>query len=136
MCYNTKIKYVEMKNLNAVPIYMFSGNSSLITAKLDNASIIGHSAFTNCTNLQYIEFPNVTVLSNSNNWNGNYVLSTFYNCQNLSVLVFGASQAVSFSGTFNGFLNNTPMYTSTYLGYFGSIYVRKSLIGKYVAESR
>lgn len=136
MCWDAKIKYIEMKNLDAVPIYMFSGNSSLITAKLDNASIIGYSTFTNCTNLQYIEFPNVTVLSNSNNWNGNYVLSTFYNCQKLSVLVFGASQSVNFSGTFNGFLNNTPLYTSTYLGYFGSIYVRKSLIGKYIADSR
>ena len=125
-----------MKNLNAIPIYMFSGNSSLITAKLDNASMIGYSAFTNCTNLQYIEFPNVTVLSNYNYWGDNYVMSTFYNCQKLSVLVFGASQAVSFSGTFNGFLNYTPISTSTYLGYFGSIYVQKSLIAKYAAEPK
>ena len=63
-------------------------------------------------------------------------MSTFYNCQKLSVLVFGASQAVSFSGTFNGFLNNTPMISSTQLGYFGSIYVRKSLIDRYVGESK
>ena len=63
-------------------------------------------------------------------------MSTFYNCQKLSVLVFGASQTVSFSGTFNGFLHYTPMSTSTYLGYFGSIYVQKSLIAKYAAESK
>ena len=136
MCDNTKIEYVEMKNLNAIPTYMFYGNSSLITAKLDNASMIGCSAFTDCTNLQYIEFPNVTVLSNYDYWGGNYVMSTFYNCQKLSVLVFGASQTVSFSGTFNGFLHYTPMSTSTYLGYFGSIYVQKSLIAKYAAESK
>ena len=28
------------------------------------------------------------------------------------------------------------MSTSTYLGYFGSIYVQKSLIAKYAAESK
>ena len=45
---------------------------------------------------------------------------------------------ISFSATglYNSCFYNTPITNSSYLGYFGSFYVPKSLLAAYVTDSR
>lgn len=137
LCANTlRIRYLEARNLTSIPNYFCQGNASLVTGKFDNASIIGFTAFSNCTSFEYVEFPKVTALSYYTQYNYMYTSYTFYNCQKLSVIVFGASEMVRVPGNWNYCFNGTPITNSTYLGYYGSIYVRKSLIGKYITNSR
>lgn len=59
---------------------------------------------------------------------GNYA---FYSCRKLSSLYLMGSSVVSLGGT--NVFTYTPMSVSTYLGYFGSIYVPASLLTAYQA---
>ena len=65
---------------------------------------------------------------------------TFYNCTNLqSVYLLGSSVCTfnindpQYSSKINArtVFNNTPIQNSSYLGYYGSIYVPESLVEEY-----
>lgn len=92
--------------------------SALTTASFPNITSIGHYAFHGCSSLATASFPNVTRI-------GNYA---FQLCSKLSSLYFMGSMVASLGA---GAFFSTPMSVSTYLGYFGSIYVPASLLTAY-----
>ena len=101
--------------------YAFVQCYSLTTASSPNCSIIGHGAFQECSSLSSISFPNCLII-------GSYA---FYICSSLSKAYFLASSIPTLSNV--DVFQNTPMSNSSYLGYFGSIYVRASLLSQYQA---
>lgn len=112
--------------------YAFANCSSLTTASFPECTTIGSSAFANCYKLTSISFPSCTSIGGSAFANCSNLTTAslpecisigtgaFSNCSKLSQLYIGTSNC-SLANT-NTFLN-TPFSNSTYLGYFGSIYV-------------
>ena len=95
---------------------------SLENCVLTTCRILGNECFYGCSALSKIELPACAILSGS---------SVFQNCTSLSQLIFGTSRtAVGFLSYTNTFVG-TPMSDSSYLGYYGSIYVPDSLVESY-----
>lgn len=95
---------------------------SLENCVLTTCRILGNECFYGCSALPKIELPACARLSGS---------SVFQNCTSLSQLIFGTSRtAVGFLSYTNTFVG-TPMSDSSYLGYYGSIYVPDSLVESY-----
>ena len=83
----------------------------------------GSSIFQNCTSLRMISLPKCSYIS------GYYVFSS---CSNLSMFVIGTSYSsvCTLMDPYATFANS-PIRYSSYLGYFGSIYVPASLVDAY-----
>lgn len=115
-CYSlTSINLPECVSIN---YYVFQNCSNLQTISLPKCKTILDQAFTNCTKLQTISLPKLSSI-------GAYV---FQNCYSLSTAYFMNSSVVT-AGAY--IFYNTPMLYSSYLGYFGSIYVPASLLASY-----
>ena len=100
----------------------FGSCKSLSTVNLPSVAIIGASAFAYCSSLKTISLPAVTSITGY----------AFYNCSKLeSLYLFGSSVPSVKSYIFNG----SPIASSTLLGYFGSIYVRESLLASFQAAT-
>ena len=54
---------------------------------------------------------------------------TYNNCSKLSTIIMNGSNIPFIYGT--SIFSNTPITNSTYLGYYGSIYVPNSMVDKY-----
>jgi len=80
---------------------------------------IGSYAFNGCTSLTSVDFPACTSI-------GSYA---FLNCSSLTSLYLASISVASL--TDNNAFYSTPMNDSSYLGYYGSIYVPASLIDSY-----
>lgn len=104
----TSLKTVNLPHLSSVGYYGFSGCVALESIYLRGAKTIYSYAFTNCTSLKTISLPRCTGL----------ITSCFRSCRSLSAIYL--QERVYMSG--NAFIS-TPMSLSSYLGYFGSIYV-------------
>ena len=92
--------------------------SALTTISFPNCTFIGYSAFDLCSALTTVSFPNCTSISGY----------AFRKCINLSSFYFMGSSIPSILATT---FSNTPLSDSTYLGYYGSIYVPASLLASY-----
>lgn len=93
----------------------FTSCYSLREALFPNCTHIGNYAFNSCSNLATISFPNCIAISGA----------AFQSCKNLSRAIFdGLTVPVLDTGVFA----STPMLISSYLGYFGSIYVLASMV--------
>lgn len=116
-CYSlTTISFPKCTYINYQAFYYCS---SLTSAYFPECSILSDNAFRNCPNLAIVSFPKCATIAN-------YV---FNNCPKLESAYFMASSIISLGGT-NVFAF-TPMSFSSYLGYFGSIYVPSSLLASY-----
>lgn len=115
-CYKlTTISFPECTSIGA---QAFQSCSNLTSAYFPECSILLTSAFRNCSNLTIISFPKCTSI-------GSYVFSS---CSKLESAYFMGSSIISL-GT--NVFNFTPMVNSSYLGYYGSIYVPASLLASY-----
>lgn len=115
--------------------------SSLQTVSFSVCTSIGSSAFQNCTSLQLVDFPSCDRIFNAAFSKCTSLKiasfpkcttirsSAFYNCNSLSALYLLGSSVCALSAI-NAF-QYTPMSLSSYLGYFGSIYVPSSLVSRY-----
>ena len=104
----------------------FKSCPSLTNVELPVLSSIGVSAFHSCINLEKITLPNIRYFTSS----------VFYGCVKLSqVFLLGPNVAGIINYGNGGVFGNTPISKSTYLGYFGSIYVPASLYDSYMAVS-
>lgn len=136
----TSLATVSFPKATSIGADAFDGCWSLTTANFPNVTVIGASAFLTCLKLTTISFPNATSI-------GNYAFarcsllasvsfpkastigtSAFSGCSKLSALYLTGTSIVKLS--LNAF-KDTPMSNSTYLGYFGSIYVPTSLLASY-----
>ena len=93
--------------------------SSLTSAYFPECSILSNTVFRNCSNLAIVSFPKCISI-------GTYAFS---GCYSLTSAYFMASSIISLGGI--NVFSSTPMSDSSYLGYFGSIYVPASLLASY-----
>ncbi len=94
-------------------------NCNFLSINLSNCTEVGQSAFGACTSLRKVVLPNCSVIC----------FAAFSACYSLSELYLLSNSVVLLNG-FNWFYS-TPIVSSYYLGYFGSIYVRASLLSEY-----
>ena len=97
----------------------FSGCSSLQSISFPNCTSIGQNAFQNFSSLQSVSFP---ICSNIGS-------GAFVECVFLSAIYLLSSRVCTLTNS--DAFNYTPMSLSSYLGYFGSIYVPSSLVASY-----
>lgn len=135
----TALRSVDMPNLtkNAT----FSGCKLLSEVNLPNLSIVGGSAFQDCTSLKYLTLPSVTECSGGSFFRAGPSIIDLPICTKMS-----GSYGVAYTGTFKAlilrsstvcvldstsmFNNNTPLENGT-----GHIYVPRALVDSYKAAT-
>lgn len=154
---------INISNIFSVGNYTFQSCGSLISMNLPRVSSIGINAFFNCINLSEIKatylnslgqsalagcsnlknidaltIDNIAYLallncSNLESIKACYIdQSAIWNCTHLSniYLLTASSNAINIANQ----LSTTPIGNSTYLGYYGSIYVPSSRVSVYQAN--
>lgn len=109
------ISFPQCTTINRTAFWQCSNLNSIT---FSNCAIIGQGAFSNCFNLKFISFPKCTIISSY----------AFYYCSRLESLYFLTSTVPTIETTA---LTATPIVNSSYLGYYGSIYVPSSLLTDY-----
>ena len=84
---------------------------------------ISMSAFQGCSNLAFVRLTSVQSMAGY----------AFSGCNKLSVLDLQSCSSIPTIG--GGIFNNTPISKSTYLGYYGSIYVPTSLYNDFITNT-
>lgn len=115
----SKLESVDLPACMNISNYCFSYCSSLKTVSIPNCEYISGSAFYSCNELQEISLPKCSYIG------GN----TFAYCEKLES-VYLLSTSVCSLGYLTAF-SYTPISMSSYLGYFGSIFVPSSLVDAY-----
>ena len=119
----TNLETANFPSATTIASSAFSSCKYLIDISVPKVLYVSTNAFMMCSTLQTISLPSLSRMS-SNVFNG---------CTKLeSVYLLGSSVA---SGATNMFIN-TPIAVSTYLGYFGSIYVRTSLLASWQVKAQ
>ena len=98
---------------------MFSRCINLSSISIPNCSYRGNAAFSSCSSLLSISLPNCSFIGRS----------AFISCTKLESIYILSTSIPILSGS-NAFYS-TPLSLSTYLGYFGSIYVLSSLVDSF-----
>lgn len=123
---NKNLRYVNLPMLLYIVSYVFCACTNLESVNFPIVSDVGHSAFANCTNLSSLTFGSYE--------NPYFPSDCFIGCSNLETLVFpnlSSVNSLNYSSTFW----STPIYNSTILGYYGSIYVPTSMVSILQATS-
>ena len=100
----------------------FYSCTSLTSVNFPECMYIGSFAFLGCSSLTSVSFPACTDIG----------IAAFAGCSSLSRLYLTASSVVTLG--FSVF-DATPIRNSSYLGYYGSIYVPAELISSYQTAS-
>lgn len=98
---------------------MFSNIASLQTISVDSGVTIGSYCFSGCSNLSEVFVRNRTYLYNY----------AFSGCSKLSAFIIASPTEVN--DIYSSAFYNTAISNSTYLGYYGSIYVPSSYVQSY-----
>lgn len=122
---NLTIRDLQMPKLSTInQQYVFSG-LTIDALKLPNVSYVGQSYALANINAKYIAFKEISSF---------YSGSIFSNCTRLEKVVLNVSSMVRANSCYNMF-TSTPIANSTYLGYYGSIYVPASLLANFAMAS-
>lgn len=95
MCYNSKVKRLDLPNIASVGNYAFYGCTGLTTISFTNLLTLGNYAFYGCTGATTLSLPNCTTI-------GQYAL---YNCKNITTIYLPAVtevQSRGLAGTITG----------------------------------
>lgn len=118
----SKLTIVSLPKAAGIGSSAFGYCSLLTTATFPMATNIGSYAFYNCSSLTTANLPMIKNIGSN----------AFYNCSRLaSVYMTGSTVATLQTNVFN----NTPMSISTYLGHFGSFFVKESLLADWQAAN-
>lgn len=136
-----KIKGISFPKATSINQYAFNRCASLVSADLPLCVSIGANVFSSCYNLTDISVPNLQSIG----------VSAFFSCTKLATIslpslkslmgfafdyciklesVYITSPSVP-TGSTSSMFRSTPIANSSYLGYFGSIYVPASLVDSY-----
>lgn len=115
----SRLSNVSLPECTYVGEAAFRNNYLLRDVYIPKATYIGQTAFQNCSSISKIVLPNIQSISRS----------AFVNCGGLSEIYILTSSLCNLTSS-NAF-QNTPIQYSSYLGYFGSIYVPSSLVEAY-----
>lgn len=119
---NNKITAFDFPMLTQCGNYAFAQCSVLNSVSLPLLSSIGNNAFRSCKALKSVSLPALNSMGSS----------CFLQCSALeSVYLFNSVVASGATAMFN----STPMVASTYIGHFGSIYVRSSLLSAWKSKA-
>ena len=116
----TNLIYISIPNCSYIGGYAFAYCSNLsYISPIPNCSYIADHAFQSCHNLSYVSLSNCSYIGSS----------AFQNCSKLESIYILSTKVPSlpYSNTFY----STPLFKSTYLGHFGSIYVLSSLVNSF-----
>lgn len=116
--YCTSLTSVSFPSCTSIGSYAFYNCNSLTSVNFPSCTSMGSNAFANCSSLTSASFPVCT----------NIGRSVFQLCSSLTSLYLLNSVVATLST--NVFLN-TPMASTSYLGYYGSIFVPASLVDSY-----
>ena len=130
--YCTTVDFVKCKKLISISLPIctyvnkcaFQDCISLESINLPNCSNIKESTFNGCIKLSEAILPKCVTLE----------IDAFKNCEKLSA-VYLLNSSVCTYPFFYGPFDSTPIEDSSYLGYFGSIYVPSSLVSNYKAAN-
>lgn len=118
----TSLTNANFPSCTAIYGSAFQSCSRMTQASFPMLSFIGANAFRSCSRLTDVSLPNCSTIGSS----------AFYGCSSLSqVYLFGSQRVVLSTSAFV----ITPMSNSSYLGYFGSIYVPASLYDAYISAT-
>lgn len=123
--YCGSLSEVYLPKISIISSYVFAYCSQLKTVSVDSCERLSSYAFYSCINLQSITLPKVSLIMSS----------VFTQCSKLeSVYILSSSVCMLNGGSYVFY--NTPIFNSTYLGRYGSIFVPQSLVDAYkVADS-
>lgn len=117
-CY--KLQNVSLPICEYIWSNAFYNCSAISEVNFPECSVVRDAAFANCISLQTVVLPKCESL-----WR-----SVFYNCKSLKSVYIG-TEISSVCYIQSSAFYNTPIVNSTYLGYYGSIYVPMSLVNQY-----
>ena len=120
-CY--KLSSVYLPEVTTIGSSGFNTCSSLSAIYLPKVTSIGNGGFTYCDGLSVVSMPVIGHIGNS----------AFRYCSALEK-VYVLTSSVPTLGASTVF-SNTPMSLSSYIGYFGSIFVRSSLYDAFVSAT-
>ena len=115
---NKNLKYINLPKLTSITNSVFASCTSLENAIFPTVSSIYSYAFQHCSNLSSLTLASTSVRFGASN--------CFIGCLSLETLAF--PNAESIANISSMLLNSTPIYNSTILGYFGSIYVPNNMV--------
>lgn len=115
----SKLETAFLPNCSRLEYGAFSRCSNLINVTATACESVSAYAFNTCYKLPSISLPKCSYIGSR----------AFYQCSALSKLYLMSTAVVSLYNT--QALSYTPMSSSSYLGYFGSIYVPTSLLASY-----
>ena len=119
----SSLTLANFPSCTSIGSYAFANCSGLTSVSFPACTSIGGSAFRNCVKLTAVSFPVCTSIDNS----------AFYLCSSLTSVYLLSSSKCNLANA--NVFNNTPIAASSYLGYFGSIYVPESLVDTYKSET-
>lgn len=135
--------FSEVSFPNATVIYSsaFYNCKNLSKTNFENVVRINQGAFAYCSSLTELYLPKISVIYTYSYNVPNYSRGVFESCTNLSKIIlftpncnFGnENKSVQ---TFSKVFKSTPMMDSSYLGYYGSIYVPSAFISYYKTDSQ
>lgn len=108
--YNLFSNCISLKRVNLPKLQVGSSNTE------------GFGLFYNCYSLSYINLANYSKIND---------YSTFRECKSLETLIIGTALSEVCVITTSTIFDTTPISKSSYLGYYGSIYVPASLVDAY-----
>ena len=117
----TALETANVPLITTVGSSAFRGCTSLKNVNVDSAKTVATQAFSSCRALTSIDLPLCSVIQSS----------AFAGCSALSAIYLRSTTMATLSNV-NAFAL-TPMSNSTYLGYYGSIYVPADLVDTYKA---
>ena len=118
----SNLETVNIPQLKSAGLGMFSECVKLKHFRGDNFTNTEGYTFTGCTNLSWVYTPMVS------RWGA----LAFASCTNLKSVILGGSSIV---GIANNTFDSCAITVSSYLGYYGSVYVPASLISSYAVSS-
>ena len=147
-----KISYLSHSTLNVVSSFAFPYASELVSVDFPMVLSIGWQAFTSCPALETVSVPRCSVFLDLA-FGGCVSLKSltisceayfrsvwtdrppFEECINLSnvFIAYGESDTV-INMSLSSLFNYTPMFDSSYLGYYGTFYVPISTVESYKAQ--
>lgn len=163
MC--TSLISVYFPKCISISMYAFQSCYRLVSVSFPTCLTIDHDAFQNCSALSFADFPTCTDISSyafrscglisinlpeCSNIGSNAFLNckiaeivlpkcktlgsyAFQSCKSLASVYLTSSSVVSISTT--DVFQSTPLSNSSYLGYFGSIFVPESLVSEYKSHN-
>ena len=125
-CYDTFYSCTNLVSFNAPKLSEIISGDGIFRNCLKLTTFNAPNLFSGCYALEKIIFPKLNKLG------GGYMFGW---CSNLSQVIFAYGGVVTLTNYPTNIFYYTPMTQSSYLGYYGSIYVPSAYLSSYMTDS-